>query len=166
MQNQNKHLRLVCKINLYTDKNITSIFLVNNRETNVNKFYNSIVPSTPSEIKHTRSSLSFNEEYLETRAGGHYEQTVQFRFRSNTSEHALESEHLKKVKQIGLILSDGTEIVIGRNDVIQNRKPNVTFASDLNFTEVKFTTKSIIPATIKNLVQSGYSFTYPFIYTA
>lgn len=166
MQNQNKHLRLVCKINLYTDENITSIFLANDTTTNDKKFYHSIVPSTPIEKKHSRSTLSFNEEYVESRAGGHYEQTVQFRFRSNTSERALESEQLKKIKQIGLILSDGTEILIGRNDIVQNRKPNVSFASDLNFTEVKFSTKSIIPASIKNLVQSGYSFTYPFIYTA
>ena len=165
MNQQNKHLRFVCKINLYTDGNIVSIFMDFPENPNTEKrFYNSLVPGAPTSIKHNRTSLSFNEEFKEDRAGGYYEQQIQFRFRSNTEEHALESEFLKKVKLIGLVLSDGTETIIGRNDVKQNRKPALTFSSDLNFTEVRFTTKSIIPASLKNIAQTGYAFTYPFVY--
>lgn len=165
MNQQNKHLRVVCKVNLYTNDKVASILVdIGENTTSKKGFYKTLVAGTAINIKHSRSSLSFKQDYEETRAGGVYTQTIQFSYRSNTNEHALESEFLKTVKLIGLLLSDGSEIIIGRNDVKQNRKPTLSFASDLNFTEAKFTSKSIIPATIKNVVNTGYTFTYPFIY--
>lgn len=165
MNQQNKHLRTVCKVNFYTDGQTASVYVDLNESTTSNqRFYQSLVPATATPIKHSRSSFSLSQDFEENRAGGNYVQTIQFRFRSNTGEQALESEFLKKVKLIGLELSDGSELIIGRNDVKQNRKPKLTFASDLNFTEVKFVSKSIIPASIKNVVQTGYAFSYPFIY--
>ena len=150
MNQQNKHLRTVCKVNFYTDGKTASVFVdLNENQTTDKRFYKSLVPAEAKQIKHSRSSLSFNEEYEENRAGGYYTQIVQFKYRSNTDEHALEAEFLKKVKLIGLELSDGSELIIGRNDVAQNRKPTINFASDLNFTEVKFTCISILPTSIK-----------------
>ena len=166
MNQQNRHLRVVCKVNLYTDNKIASILVDTDKNSTTKKgFYKSFIASTPTEKKHNRASLSFNQDYEETRSGGVYTQSVQFSYPSNTDEHALESEFLKKVKLIGLLLSDGSEIIIGRNDVKQNRKPKLSFSSNLNFTEAKFVSRSIIPASIKNVVNTGYTFTYPFIYT-
>lgn len=63
-------------------------------------------------------------------------------------------------------MTDGSALVVGRNDVFQNTKPKVSFSSDLHFTEIRVESESIQPMlriTDAGGTTGGYNYLYEFI---
>lgn len=92
------------------------------------------------------SSLQFNEESAVTGAGTYYKQKVTFRFPTTDNLRSERLVFISKIKFIKLILTNGLEIVVGRNDYEQNAKPKVDIKTNEQLAEVEVTTSSIFPA--------------------
>lgn len=127
-------------------------------------FYQSFVKGESDKVRTDLSSFRFLEEFEENRAGGYYSQRLDFRIKSSSNNRSEILENIRNVRLIGLVYKDGSEKIFGRNDRIQNSKPELSMRSDENFTEISFSCNSIIPITDKLTVNTGYTFTYPFFY--
>lgn len=134
------------------------------------RFYKTIHQGVYDEADPYFSSGSFNfaETYSESDAGGLYRQQATFRFPSNDVQRAQRIESYRKVKYLGLHLTDGSELIMGRNDIDQNRAPAVQINSGVHLTEVKLTTESIQPVILVRKTEGGgspllgYDYTYNF----
>lgn len=91
-------------------------------------------------------SVSFGEESEYSLAGTSYKQSVTIRFPSNDANRAERIELMQKVKFLKLKLTNGRDIVIGRNDYQQNALPKIKTETNIKTAEVKFQTISISPA--------------------
>lgn len=89
--------------------------------------------------------VRFNETTTDTDPGTVYNQTLTIQFPSNDLNRALRLELFKKVKYIKIKLNNNSEMVMGRNDYYQNKKPSVKISSDLKISKVTFSTRSIAP---------------------
>jgi hypothetical protein len=96
------------------------------------------------------SSLQFNEESVNAPAGIYYNQKVTFRFPTTDNLRADRLVLFTKIKFLKLILTNGLEIVVGRNDFEQNAKPKVEIKTNEQLAEVEISTSSIFP--------SGYTY--------
>lgn len=96
------------------------------------------------------SSLNFSEESVNTSAGMYFKQKVTFRFPTTDNLRADRLMFFSKIKFIKLLLTNGLEIVIGRNDFEQNAKPVVEIKTNEQLAEVEVNTSSIFA--------SGYTY--------
>ena len=91
-------------------------------------------------------SVSFGEESEYSLAGTSYKQSITIRFPSNDENRATRIELMHKVKFIKLKLTNGRDLIIGRNDYQQNARPKIKTETNIKTAEAKFQTVSISPA--------------------
>ena len=111
------------------------------------QFYNSLM----TDLDFTKTyvglgSVSFGEESETSLAGTSYKQIITIRFPSNDANRAQRIALMHKVKFLKLKLTNGRDIVIGRNDYQQNARPKIKTETNIKTAEVKFQTISISPA--------------------
>lgn len=110
-------------------------------------FYNATMEDTDFTKTHIGlASVSFGEESDPSRAGTIYKQSVTFRFPSTDKNRAERIELLHKAKFVKLKLTNGLDIVIGRNDVKQNARPKIKIETNAKTAQIKFETVSMFPS--------------------
>lgn len=92
-----------------------------------------------------KGSIQFAETSTETIADVKYEQTLNISFNSADANRAQRIQEMHKVKHIVIVLTSGEQILFGRNDYFQNKKPKANTANNHIKTSVEFYTESIIP---------------------
>lgn len=91
-------------------------------------------------------SVSFGEESQLSPAGTSYRQSVTIRFPSTDLNRSERIALMDKVRFIKLKLTNGQDLVIGRNDVKQNARPKISIKTNIKTAEAKFETVSIFPS--------------------
>jgi hypothetical protein len=110
-------------------------------------FYNSIFENNDFKKAYASlSSIDFQEESQESIAGVSYEQKVSFRFPSTDLHRAERIALLQKIKFVKLKLTNGLDIIVGRNDFNQNTKPKVKVKMNQKVCEVNIESHSIFPS--------------------
>lgn len=156
--------KYICCITFYfADSESLPVQLHNETDGAIGFFNNAIIGDKKEKPKFSRGSFTFNETMEEGDHGPVYNTSVNFRFLSNDFLREKRIDDLRKVRFIGLGLTNSEEIIIGRNDREQNTKPDVSVSSNLNFTEVRFRVTSMMPSGFKRN-QFGYPLQYDFTY--
>lgn len=123
------------------------------------QFYNSQMIATDFTKTHIGlGSVSFGEESQQSNAGPSYKQSVVIRFPVCDENRSQRLELLQRVKFIKLKLTNGRDIVIGRNDFKQNARPRIKTETNIKTAEAKFETVSIFPV---GFVASATAFGLP-----
>ena len=91
-------------------------------------------------------SVSFGEESEYSLAGTSYKQSVTIRFPVNDENRSQRIELMQKVKFVKLILTDGREMLVGRNDYKQNARPKIKTKTNIKTAEAEFQTISMFSA--------------------
>lgn len=91
-------------------------------------------------------SVSFSEESEVINAGPLYKQKVTIALPNGDSNRSERIALLQQTKLIKIKLSDGTDLVIGRNDFKQNARPKIKIACNVKKAMVEFETVSIFPS--------------------
>ena len=91
-------------------------------------------------------SVSFIEESQESNAGKSYKQKLIIRFLTSDKSRAYRMDALQKVKYLKIKLSNGRDLVLGRNDFEQNARPAIQSKADEKMATVEFETVSIVSA--------------------
>lgn len=116
-------------------------------------FYNNIFENTTFEKAYASvASINFDQEGASSNAGFSYKQRVTFRFPNSDGLSAERISLLEKIKYVKLKQNNGLDIVVGRNDFIQNTAPTIKIANDEQLCQVTIESLSISP--------SGYTPTY------
>jgi hypothetical protein len=111
------------------------------------QFYNSVMTDTDFTKTHIGlGSVSFGEESDYSLAGPSYKQSVTIRFPSNDANRAERIALMDKVRFIKLKLTNGKDLVIGRNDYKQNARPKIKIKTNIKTAEAEFETVSIFPS--------------------
>lgn len=159
----------VCQLKFYFGGSFDILQLSEDGPNQDRRYYESIHKGKPSDIVndpyYSKGSVSFNEVSKNSRSGPYYTQQVVFRFPSNDRNRAQRIEIIKSMDYLGLVLTNKSELVVGRNDAFQNKKPTITTSSNTILTEVKLETNSIQPVLLINSgidVLFGYDYTYDF----
>lgn len=93
-----------------------------------------------------KRTVSFSEtSKIDQNQNLYYIQTVSIKFPSNDAQRSERINVLSKVKFVKITLTNGSSLVIGRNDFFQNKKPKFQVTSDEKSTTVKYTSSSIFP---------------------
>lgn len=111
------------------------------------EFYNSYMENI--DFKKTYIGLGyvqFEEQSAESPAGVSYKQKVSIRFPSTDSKRSERLALMQQVRFIKLKLTNGLDLVIGRNDYQQNARPKIKTQSNTQMGEITFETVSIVPA--------------------
>lgn len=121
------------------------LFPVNSKEKQ--NFYNSQANQfTWSESYFGKKTITFSEtSKLDTNQNRYYTQTLKIKFPSTDAYRSDRLEIFGHVKFIRLSLTNNSDLVMGRNDVHQNKKPVCKASSNLKSTTITYTTKSIFP---------------------
>ena len=110
------------------------------------RYYDSVLTGASREgVYFGRRTVSFDESSKETRAGDLWSQTVALRFPNHDYNAIDRINEFKKAKFIVIKDSEGRKMVVGRNDIDQNRAPEITFRRSQQLTEVVFKTLSAQP---------------------
>lgn len=88
-------------------------------------------------------SVAFAEENQVSPAGSFYKQVVTIRFPSTDGNRSERIALMDQVKFIKLKLTSGRDLVIGRNDYIQNARPKITIKTNIKTAEAVFETVSM-----------------------
>lgn len=111
------------------------------------QFFNSTFSSLDFQKAYSgKSYINFGEESVESAAGTSYKQKMSFRFPVTDHQRAERISEFKKIKFAKLKISNGLDIVIGRNDFHQNTKPVVKITADEHMCEVAVESQSIFPS--------------------
>lgn len=111
------------------------------------QFYNSSMIATDFSKTHIGlGSVNFSEESQESPSGTSYKQSVTIRFPSSDGNRAERIALLDKVRFIKLKLTNGRDLVIGRNDIQQNTRPRINIKTNIKTAEAEFETVSIFPS--------------------
>lgn len=111
------------------------------------QFHNSVMINTDFEKTYIGlGSVTFGEESQDSNAGTSYKQSVTIQFPSTDAHRAERIALLQTVKFIKLKLTNGTDLVIGRNDVKQNARPKIKIETNIKIAQAKFETVSIFPS--------------------
>lgn len=139
--------RFICALKFYFEGDFRIFNLTESPPELSQRFYETIHAGSydQSDPYFSKGSFNFSENSNESESGVFYKQQATFRFPSNDVKRAARIEELRKIKYLGLILNDGTEFIMGRNDIYQNRKPETQTSSTFHMTEVKIMTESIQP---------------------
>lgn len=111
------------------------------------QFYNSFMD----ELDFTKTyiglgSVAFAEESQQSPSGPLYKQSVIIRFPSTDGNRSERIELMQRVKFVKLKLTNGLDIVIGRNDIKQNARPKIEIKTNVKTAEAKFETVSMFSA--------------------
>lgn len=110
-------------------------------------FYNTAMIATDfSKTYIGLGSVSFAEESIESAAGTSYKQSITLRFPSSDGNRSERLALMQTVKFIKLKLTNGLDLVIGRNDYQQNAKPKIKIKTNVKTAEVEFETISMFPS--------------------
>lgn len=110
-------------------------------------FYNSTMSGTDfTKVHFGLGSVSFGEESETGNSGPSYKQSVSIRFPSTDIRRAERLAMMQDVKFIKLKLTNGLDIVIGRNDFKQNARPKIEIKTNIKTAEATFKTVSIFPS--------------------
>lgn len=111
------------------------------------QFYNSAMVQTDfSKIYVGLASVAFEESSEELSAGTLYKQKVVFSFPNADGNRSERLALLSRIKFVKLKLSDGRDIVIGRNDYKQNARPKIKIESNVQKGSASIETVSITPS--------------------
>jgi hypothetical protein len=111
------------------------------------QFYNSTMLDLDFTKTHVGlGSVSFGEESDNSAAGTIYKQSVTIRFPTTDENRADRIELLQHVKFLKLKLTNGRDIIIGRNDYLQNARPRIKTKTNIKTAEVEFQTLSMFPS--------------------
>jgi len=91
-------------------------------------------------------SVSFAEESGETNGNTFYKQSVTIRFPSTDENRSQRIALMDKARFLKLILTNGLELVIGRNDIKQNARPKIKIKTNIKTAEAEFETISMFPS--------------------
>lgn len=110
-------------------------------------FFNTIVKDAEFQKAHTSfSAVSFLEEADPTPAGTIYKQKLTFRFPNHDANRSSRIFELSNIKYYKIKLTNGSHIIIGRNDFYQNTKPKLAVKSNQSTTDVEVLTASMFPS--------------------
>lgn len=113
---------------------------------NTDRFFTSLLEQDfKDDLYVTSGSIEVSEKSTQTRSGLTYTQTVKFSLPSSDELRAKRIAQFKKVKFIGIQLTNKRSLFFGRNDVFQNTKPKVSISSNEKLTSVQFEQTSIAP---------------------
>lgn len=111
-----------------------------------NSFSNSVAADNVWIATHfSKGSVSYKEESFSGQPGTAFKQTFTIKLPSLDNDLALRTSLFHQVKNIKIEFTNGVELAIGRNDLLQNRPPRVETKSDQNFLIVEFYTETMIP---------------------
>jgi hypothetical protein len=111
-----------------------------------NRFYDSTISDGTRQPSYFgKSSVRFRENKKETKAGRYFEQSCTIQFPNNDSLAIARIEEYEKAKFVYIKTSSGKELLLGRNDHKQNRKPFCDVQRDQHMTVITYTTQSITP---------------------
>jgi hypothetical protein len=92
-----------------------------------------------------RSSVRFRESKKRTTAGNFYEQECIIQFPNYDSQAIARIKEYERAKFVYIKNSNGKELLMGRNDHRQNRKPLCDVQRDEHMTIITYTCQSIAP---------------------
>ncbi len=101
------------------------------------------------------SSIQYSEESITSTSGTSYKQKVSFSFPNADAQRSERIAYLQKSKFIKLKLTNGLDLVIGRNDYYQNSAPTFKIKSNEQTTELEIETQSIFPAGFMPTSENG-----------
>jgi hypothetical protein len=131
----------ICKIELDFNGNLTAL-----KGQQKNNFFNSEGNFyTWINAHFGKRTVSFKETSKETTAGDKFTQTLKIKFPSTDTNRSERIQLFKKAKFVNIHLSTGVNLVFGRNDYYQNRKPKITISSDHQFTSVTIKQTTMFP---------------------
>lgn len=111
------------------------------------QFYNSAMIATDFTKTYIGlGSVAFAEESQESAAGTSYKQSVTIRFPSTDLNRSERIALMDRVRFIKLKLTNGLDLVIGRNDIQQNARPRIKTKTNVKTAEVEFETVSMFSA--------------------
>jgi hypothetical protein len=111
------------------------------------QFYNSTMSGTDfTKVHFGLGSVSFAEESETGNSGTSYKQIISIRFPTTDEKRAERLAMMQEVKFIKLKLTNGMDIVIGRNDFVQNSRPKIKIKTNQKTAEAVFETISIVPS--------------------
>ena len=111
------------------------------------QFYNSaMVQADFSKTYVGLASVAFEEYSEELSAGTLYKQKVVFSFPNADGNRSERLALLSRIKFVKLKLSDGRDIVIGRNDYKQNARPKIKIEANIQKGSASIETVSITPS--------------------
>ena len=91
-------------------------------------------------------SVAFAEESDKSPAGPSYKQSVIIRFPVADKNRSERIALMNQVRFVKLKLTNGLDLVIGRNDFEQNARPRIKIKTNTKTAEAEFTTVSIFPS--------------------
>lgn len=91
-------------------------------------------------------SVAFAEESEDSPAGTSYKQSVTIRFPSTDKNRSERIALMNKVRFVKIKLTNGLDLVIGRNDFEQNARPRIKIKTNTKTAEAEFATVSVFPA--------------------
>ena len=91
-------------------------------------------------------SVAFAEESEESPAGPSYKQSVIIRFPVSDKNRSERIALMSQVRFVKLKLTNGLDLVIGRNDFEQNARPRIKIKTNTKTAEAEFATVSIFPS--------------------
>lgn len=91
-------------------------------------------------------SVAFAEESEDSPAGTSYKQSVTIRFPATDKNRSERIALMAKVRFVKLKLTNGLDLIIGRNDFEQNARPRIKTKTNIKTAEAVFETVSIVPA--------------------
>ncbi len=110
-------------------------------------FYNSLlVGADQQKLYASVGSVDFDEESANDDAGVYYTQKLTFRFPASDQYRAERIALLQKIKFVTISLTNGLDIVVGRNDYNQNTPPIVKVKTNEQLCSVEITSQSIFPS--------------------
>lgn len=108
-------------------------------------FYNATFDGTFEKAYTTVASVNYDQESAKTTAGIVYTQKVTFILPNSDQYRADRIALIHKLKYVKLHLSEGQDIIIGRNDYFQNKKPNIKVSENHQRCAVEISNRSIYP---------------------
>ena len=110
-------------------------------------FYNATYDNANfSKLYAALSSITFLEESSSSAAGVSYKQKIYWKFPDNDAHRSERIALLHQIKFVKLKFTNKQDLVIGRNDYLQNTLPTITTSSDGQLCVVEIETQSIFPS--------------------
>lgn len=97
-----------------------------------------------------KKTVRFSETSKKHKAGIYYTQSLMIKVPSNDANRSERLNLFTKTKNIKVNLDNNSSLVLGRNDIFQNKRPNVTVSSSEKMTTLTFATTSIFSAGFYN----------------
>jgi len=147
----------ICEVLLSFDKDLDH---VKGAELSQN-FFDSLPPDTFEAIYVSRSKTQFRESFQDNRSGGFYSQQVVISMPRSEYDRSTKIKKLISARYVFLKLSNGSVLVIGRNDHKQNKKLNCEYTSNEQLAQFQYTCRSIFSAGFLQLDGAGFPYQIP-----